>query len=117
MVVLVRVAFYATSIASLFFKLYSFLKIMLLILKICFSKKKHKQVQIIFGVLPGLLQILVERIKKKSHKSSSKFQHQGRLSYPIRSISSILKKPTDKIEKEASRGIVNNIECKDRDCV
>ena len=65
MVVLVRVAFYATSIASLFFKLYSFLKIMLLILKICFSKKKHKQVQIIFGVLPGLLQILVERIKKK----------------------------------------------------
>ena len=59
------------------------------------------------------------RIKKKreSHKSSSKFQHQGRLSYPIRSISSILKKPTDKIEKEASRGIVNNIECKDRDCV
>ena len=117
MVVLVRVAFYATSIASLFFKLYSFLKIMLLILKICFSKKKHKQVQITFGVLPGLLQILVERIKKKSHKSSSKFQHQGRLSYPIRSISSILKKPTDKIEKEASRGIVNNIECKDRDCV
>ena len=111
MVVLVRVAFYATSIASLFFKLYSFLKIMLLILKICFSKKKHKQVQIIFGVLPGL------KKKRESHKSSSKFQHHGRLSYPIRSISSILKKPTDKIEKEASRGIVNNIECKDRDCV
>ena len=42
MVVLVRVAFYATSIASLFFKLYSFLKITLLILKICFSKRKHK---------------------------------------------------------------------------
>ena len=74
MVVLVRVAFYATSIASLFFKLYPFLKIMLLILKICFSKKKHKQVQIIFGVLPGLLQILVERIKKRERESLKFFE-------------------------------------------
>ena len=117
MVVLVRVAFYATSIASLFFKLYSFLKIMLLILKICFSKKKHKQVQIIFGVLPGLLQILVERIKKRERVTKVLRSFNIKVAYPIRSISSILKKPTDKIEKEASRGIVNNIECKDRDCV
>lgn len=36
---------------------------------------------------------------------------------PIRTISSILKKPKDKIEKEASRGIVYKIKCKDCDCV
>ena len=90
---------------------------MLLILKICFSKKKHKQVQIIFGVLPGLLQILVERIKKRERVTKVLRSFNIKVAYPIRSISSILKKPTDKIEKEASRGIVNNIECKDRDCV
>ena len=36
---------------------------------------------------------------------------------PIRTISSILKKPKDKIEKEAARGIVYKIKCKDCDCV
>ena len=36
---------------------------------------------------------------------------------PIRTISSILKKPKDKIEKEASRGIVYKIKCKDCDNV
>ena len=36
---------------------------------------------------------------------------------PIRTISSILKKPKDKIEKEASRGIVYKIKCKDCDYV
>ncbi|XP_068697470.1 uncharacterized protein [Montipora foliosa] len=36
---------------------------------------------------------------------------------PIRTISNILKKPKDKIEREASRGIVYKIKCKDCDCV
>lgn len=36
---------------------------------------------------------------------------------PIRTISNILKKPKDKIGKEASRGIVYKIRCKDCDCV
>jgi len=36
---------------------------------------------------------------------------------PIRTISNILKKPKNKIEKEASRGIVYKIKCKDCDCV
>jgi len=36
---------------------------------------------------------------------------------PIRTISNILKKPKDKIEKEASRGIVYKVKCKDCDCV
>ena len=36
---------------------------------------------------------------------------------PIRTISNILKKPKDKIEKEDSRGIVYKIKCKDCDCV
>ena len=36
---------------------------------------------------------------------------------PIRTISKILKKPKDKIEREASRGIVKKIKCKDCDCV
>ena len=36
---------------------------------------------------------------------------------PIRIISNILKKPKGKIEKEASRGIVYKIKCKDGDCV
>ena len=36
---------------------------------------------------------------------------------PIRTISNILKEPKDKIEKEASRGIVYKIKCKDCDCV
>ena len=36
---------------------------------------------------------------------------------PIRTISSTLKKPKDKIEKEASRGTVYKIKCKDCDCV
>ena len=36
---------------------------------------------------------------------------------PIRTISNILKKPKDKIENEASRGIVYKIKCKDCDCV
>ena len=36
---------------------------------------------------------------------------------PIRTMSNILKKPKDKIEKEATRGIVYKIKCKDCDCV
>ena len=36
---------------------------------------------------------------------------------PIRTITNILKKPKDKIKKEASRGIVYKIKCKDCDCV
>ena len=36
---------------------------------------------------------------------------------PIRTISNILKKPKDKIQREASRGIVYKIKCKDCDCV
>ena len=36
---------------------------------------------------------------------------------PIRTISNILKKPKDKIQKEASRRIVYKIKCKDFDCV
>ena len=36
---------------------------------------------------------------------------------PIRTISNILKKLKDKIEKEATRGIVYKIKCKDCDCV
>ena len=36
---------------------------------------------------------------------------------PIWTISNILKKPKDKIEKEATRGIVYKIKCKDCDCV
>ena len=36
---------------------------------------------------------------------------------PIRTISNILKKPKDKIEKDATRGIVYKIKCKDCDCV
>ena len=35
----------------------------------------------------------------------------------IRTISNILRKPKDKIEREASRGIVYKIKCKDCDCV
>ena len=36
---------------------------------------------------------------------------------PIHTISNILKKPKDKIEKEASRGVVYKIKCKDCDSV
>ena len=36
---------------------------------------------------------------------------------PIQTISNILKKPKDKIEKEATRGIVYKIKCKDCDFV
>ena len=36
---------------------------------------------------------------------------------PIRTISNILKKPKDRIERDASRGIVYKIKCKDCDCV
>ena len=36
---------------------------------------------------------------------------------PIRTISNILKKPKDKIEREASRGVVYKIKYKDCDCV
>ena len=77
MVVLVRVAFYATSIASLFFKLYSFLKTTLLILKICFSKKKHKTSPNHIRCVARLITNFGRKNQKKreSHKSSLKFQH------------------------------------------
>ena len=44
-------------------------------------------------------------------------KHSPRFHKPTHTISSILKKPKDKIEKEASRGIVYKINCKDCDCV
>ena len=53
-----------------------------------------------------------ERITKVLQGYCIKVTHK-----PIRTISNILKKPKDKIEKEASRGIVYKIKCKDCDCV
>ena len=62
------------------------------------------------------LSCLCQRIFRESHKglrgSNIKVAHK-----PICFISSILKKPKDKIEKEASRGIVYKIKFKDCDCV
>ena len=55
---------------------------------------------------------LSERVANILRGFSVKVAHK-----PIHTISSILKKPKDKIEKEASRGIVYNIKCKDCDCV
>ena len=55
--------------------------------------------------------------RKNKKKESQKFFEVSTSRSPILSYPLHLKKPTDKIEKEASRGIVNNIECKDRDCV
>ena len=52
-----------------------------------------------------------EKVAKVHRSFSIKVAHK-----PIRSISNILKKPKDKIGKEASRGIVYKIKCKDRDC-
>ena len=53
-----------------------------------------------------------ERIAKVLRGFNIKVAHK-----PIRTISNILKKPKDKIEKEATRGIVYKIKCKDCDCV
>ena len=53
-----------------------------------------------------------ERIAKVLRGFNIKVAHK-----PIRTISSILKKPKDKIEKEASRGTVYKIKCKDCDCL
>ena len=53
-----------------------------------------------------------ERIAKVLRSFNIKVAHK-----PIRTISNILKKPKDKIEKEATRGIVYKIKCKDCDCV
>ena len=53
-----------------------------------------------------------ERIAKVLRGFNIKVVHK-----PIRTISNILKKPKDKIEKEASRRIVYKIKCKDCDCV
>ena len=53
-----------------------------------------------------------ERIAKVLRSFNIKVAHK-----PILTISNILKKPKDKIEKEATRGIVYKIKCKDCDCV
>ena len=53
-----------------------------------------------------------ERITKVLRDFNIKVAHK-----PIRTISNILKKPKDKIEKEASRGVVYKIKCKDCDSV
>ena len=53
-----------------------------------------------------------EKITKVLRSFNIKVAHK-----PIRTISNILKKPKDKIEKEATRGIVYKIKCKDCDCV
>ena len=53
-----------------------------------------------------------ERIAKVLRGFKIKVAHK-----PIRTISNILKKPKDKIEKKATRGIVYKIKCKDCDCV
>ena len=53
-----------------------------------------------------------ERIAKVLRGFNIKVAHK-----PIGTISNILKKPKDKIEKEATRGIVYKIKCKDCDCV
>ena len=53
-----------------------------------------------------------ERIAKVLRGFNIKVAHR-----PIRTISNILKKPKDKIEKEATRGMVYKIKCKDCDCV
>ena len=53
-----------------------------------------------------------ERIAKVLRSFNIKVAHK-----PIRTLSNILKKPKDKIEKEATRGIVYKIKCKDCDCV
>ena len=53
-----------------------------------------------------------ERIEKVLRGFNIKVAHK-----PIRTISNILKKTKDKIGKEASRGIVYKIKCKDCDCV
>ena len=52
-----------------------------------------------------------ERIAKVLRSFNIKVAHK-----PIRTISNILKKPKDKIEKEVTRGIVYKIKCKDCDC-
>ncbi|XP_068717228.1 uncharacterized protein [Montipora capricornis] len=53
-----------------------------------------------------------EKVAKVLRSFSIKVAHK-----PIRTIFNILKKPKDKIGKEASRGIVYKIKCKDCDCV
>ena len=53
-----------------------------------------------------------ERIAKVLRGFNIKVAHK-----PIRTISNILKKPKDKIEKEATRGIEYKIKCKDCGCV
>ena len=53
-----------------------------------------------------------ERIAKVLRGFNIKVAHK-----PVRTILNILKKPKDKIQKEASRGIVYKIKCKDCVCV
>ena len=53
-----------------------------------------------------------ERVAKVLRGFNVKVAHK-----PIRTISNIFKKPKDKIEKEASRGVVYRIKCKDCDSV
>ena len=53
-----------------------------------------------------------ERVAKVLRGFNVKVAHK-----PIRTISNIFKKPKDKIEKDASRGVVYRIKCKDCDSV
>ena len=53
-----------------------------------------------------------ERVAKVLRGFNVKVAHK-----PIRTISNIFKKPKEKIEKEASRGVVYRIKCKDCDSV
>ena len=63
-------------------------------------------------VIPPYTKGFSERITKVLQDFNIKVAHK-----PIRTISNILKKPKDKIEKEASRGVVYKIKCKDCDSV